>query len=120
MDDAVIPVRVQLRRTKGWRLPPGVVIVDRRTLYGNPWTPRDAAAYSVPRERWREWAVAQYAREMRERGGTGEIEFVTIEQIRERLGGRHLACWCPLTDGNGTRVPCHADVLLRVANGGQP
>jgi len=30
--------------------------------------------------------------------------------IRRELAGRDLACWCPL-DG-----PCHADVLLAVAN----
>ncbi len=29
---------------------------------------------------------------------------------REVLRGRNLACWCRLGD------PCHADVLLRVAN----
>lgn len=26
------------------------------------------------------------------------------------LRGKHLACWCPLNQ------PCHADVLLRLAN----
>lgn len=31
------------------------------------------------------------------------------EVIRRELGGRDLACWCPL-DG-----PCHADVLLELA-----
>jgi hypothetical protein len=30
--------------------------------------------------------------------------------VRAELGGLDLACWCPL-DG-----PCHADVLLDVAN----
>mgnify|MGYP006332949639 CR=1 FL=1 len=31
-----MPERIQLRRTKGWRLPEGVVKVDRTTKYGNP------------------------------------------------------------------------------------
>lgn len=31
-----------------------------------------------------------------------------IEDVRE-LRGRDLACWC-------TPLPCHADVLLRLAN----
>lgn len=30
------------------------------------------------------------------------------------LAGRDLACWCALG------APCHADVLLRVAAGGEP
>ena len=28
--------RVQLKRTKGWRMPPDTVKVDRQTIYGNP------------------------------------------------------------------------------------
>jgi hypothetical protein len=51
---------------------------------------------------------------------------IAVEQFREhlhphsirardaeiQLGGRDLACWCPLDR------PCHADVLLEIANGG--
>ena len=29
------------------------------------------------------------------------------------LRGKHLACWCPLD------APCHADVLLEIANDGE-
>lgn len=32
------------------------------------------------------------------------------------LRGKNLACWCPLEDEQGNRVPCHADVLLELAN----
>ena len=38
---------------------------------------------------------------------------------RERLRGRDLACWCPIEDEHGNRFPCHADVLLELANGDQ-
>lgn len=31
--------------------------------------------------------------------------------VRAELAGRDLACWCPLDQ------PCHADVLLAIANG---
>ena len=34
------------------------------------------------------------------------------------LRGHDLVCWCPLEDANGNPVPCHADVLLELANGG--
>ena len=34
--------------------------------------------------------------------------------IQADLAGRDLACWCPLDQ------PCHADVLLDIANPGAP
>mgnify|MGYP000854651477 CR=1 FL=1 len=34
----------------------------------------------------------------------------TVDEIRAALAGRDLACWCPLAE------PCHADVLLTLAN----
>lgn len=37
---------------------------------------------------------------------------VTVADVRWHLAGRDLACWCPLDQ------PCHADVLLEIANGG--
>lgn len=40
------------------------------------------------------------------------------EQAVRYLGGRDLACWCPLTDNAAIPVPCHADSLLRISNGG--
>jgi hypothetical protein len=36
----------------------------------------------------------------------------------DELADRDLACWCPLEDEHGNRVPCHADVLLELANPG--
>lgn len=39
-----------------------------------------------------------------------------VEEARRQLQGHDLACWCPSTDRHGHRVPCHADVLLEVAN----
>lgn len=37
-----------------------------------------------------------------------------VEQIKAELAGRDLACWCPLDQ------PCHADVLLELANPSTP
>lgn len=34
----------------------------------------------------------------------------TLSQLRDELGGRDLVCWCRLDQ------PCHADVLLELAN----
>jgi hypothetical protein len=35
---------------------------------------------------------------------------LTVADVRAELAGKNLACWCPLDQ------PCHADVLLAVAN----
>lgn len=40
----------------------------------------------------------------------GHFARVTTAEIRAELSGHDLACWCKLTD------PCHADVLLAIAN----
>lgn len=34
----------------------------------------------------------------------------SVEDVQRELRGRDLACWCPLDQ------PCHADVLLEIAN----
>jgi hypothetical protein len=39
--------------------------------------------------------------------GVGE----SLATVRAELAGHDLACWCPLDS------PCHADVLLAIANG---
>ncbi|GIM90343.1 DUF4326 domain-containing protein [Paractinoplanes toevensis] len=44
--------------------------------------------------------------------GSGRFLKVTVEDVRAELGGKDLACWCPLHE------PCHADVLLEIANAG--
>ena len=41
------------------------------------------------------------------------MKYPAIAEIRAELAGKNLACWCPLDR------PCHADTLLRVANGGE-
>lgn len=44
-----MPERIQLKRVKGWRLPPNAVSVARPTRYGNPFRYRsDSALARVP------------------------------------------------------------------------
>ncbi len=99
-----MPKRIQRKRTKGWRMPSNAVYVGRPTWYGNLlrrghtlyWHDRewhgDTPATLV--EFYREWIVCQF----------------TIDEIRRDLCGKDLVCWCPLDQ------PCHADVLLELAN----
>lgn len=40
------PRRIQLRRTKGWRIPPSTVVVARPSMWGNPWKARIDAGWT--------------------------------------------------------------------------
>lgn len=101
-----MPARIQLKRTRGWRMPANTVKVDRSTRWGNPLVARPG--YSTSQ------AVADYALwlggDPSARGLPTDAVPPGVEEIRRHLAGKNLACWCPL-DG-----PCHAEILLRVAN----
>jgi hypothetical protein len=92
------PTRIQLKRTKGWHLPPNTVVVSRPSKWGNP--------FKVGRDGTAKECVDRYA---------ARIGILTNAIVQE-LRGKNLACWCKLYDEKGLRVPCHADVLLRLAN----
>jgi hypothetical protein len=96
--DEQVPARVQLRRTKGWRKPKSAVVIARPSRWGNPFR---VGVHGDPIQ-----CVEQY----REALGRGALPF-SVDDVRVELAGRDLACWCPLD------APCHADVLLEVANG---
>lgn len=112
------PQRIQLSRKKGFRLPPNTVVVARPSRWGNPFRVRpadcQAGFYAVLTK---SEAVAEFRRALRviDAGGflmtnTNLGWEISTEDIRRELRGKNLACWCPL-DG-----PCHADVLLKIAN----
>ena len=88
------PKRIQRKRTKGWKMPPNTVYVGRPTKWGNPYK---IEKYGL------ELALRNYRRRME---GIRQIAGLDFEQLR----GKDLACWCPLDQ------PCHADVLLEIAN----
>jgi hypothetical protein len=89
-----MPVRVQLRRTRGWRKPDNTVVVSRPSRWGNPYTVADYG---------RDEAIRLYAERLRQNPRL-------VEEVRRELRGRNLACWC------APDLACHADVLLAVAN----
>ncbi len=130
-----MPERIQRRRTKGWRMPEGAVYVGRPSLWGNPWAIDDARDYDIPIKQRAEWVVHRYRRELQHWGllsdygsNVSDARFTQVEaEVRGTgaedmagaailLRGRDLVCWCPLEDAAGNRVPCHADVLLELAN----
>lgn len=118
------PKRIQLSRRKGWRKPDGAIVVARPFRWGNPFSVerwgRDAAiswyrmlatgiwdpqrlsdlsddAYEDVYQARNEWLARQHHQH-------------PVELARAELAGHDLACWCPLDQ------PCHADVLLEIAN----
>lgn len=116
------PVRVQLSRRKGWKMPPNTVKVSRPGYWGNPFVVTEkvkpgvafsGAAWGCVSVPTASDAVACY-REMFSLRGDEAVEEM-IARLPE-LRGKNLACWCPLTDKDGNPVPCHADVLLELAN----
>lgn len=97
------PKRVQLRRTKGWRMPPNTVKVDRTTMWGNLWqigTHSNTLGRAV--------ATTQEAVDLYRLLAWPEAHHKAW--VRENLRGKNLACWCKPGE------PCHADVLLELAN----
>lgn len=110
---AVMPQRIQLRRVKGWRMPPNTVVVSRPSKWGNPWTVEEcgSAEEAVRMFRARLPGAPLFEPAPHPESYMGRI----IARLPE-LRGKNLACWCPLVDREGRPVPCHADILLELAN----
>lgn len=100
------PRRVRLSRAKGWRMPENTVRVDRATRFGNPFRvteDRGAAEACIAFETW--LTVPGCDARIPDRKAR-------ILNALPALRGKDLACWCKPGE------PCHADVLLRLANAG--
>lgn len=91
------PHRVQLSRKKGWKMPPNTLVVSRPSKWGN--------LYKVGKDGDAEICVERYRAMIK-----GNIwSFPSEKDIQSELRGKNLACWCKSS-------PCHADVLLEIAN----
>ena len=94
------PKRIQRSRAKGWKMPANAIYVGRPTVWGNP--------YVVGSELMNgETLTAEKAVELYEQHLADNF---SERDIRHCLHDKDLACWCALDE------PCHADVLLRIAN----
>lgn len=111
----VSPQRIQLSRSKGWRKPEGAVIVSRPSRWGNPYRRKGGMnhtlvdqfgnEYSCAPGEWRGVAVRRFREDL----VADRLDLIALDDV-EVLAGKDLACWCPLDQ------PCHADVLLEIAN----
>lgn len=103
------PVRIQLSRAKGWRMPPNTVKVDRSSRFGNPFKPDDVRVSGPAKGQALGHAGAVKAFRTLMETNLRLAPVATIAEL-DLLRGKNLACWCK----PGT--PCHADVLLELAN----
>jgi hypothetical protein len=109
------PVRVQLSRAKGWRMPPNTIKVDRSTRWGNPFNSTQSyichdggllaplhapASLGLALDLYSAYLLAHTLR---------DPEFLAP------LRGKNLGCWCARPKP-GEQDLCHAAVLLRLAN----
>lgn len=99
-----MPQRRILSRLAGSRLPDNCVSVARPHKYGNPFkidgvTIPDAQA-----------AVRRFELMLADPDSRHKIGYPSDQQIINDLRGKDLACFCRLDQ------PCHADVLLQIAN----
>ena len=109
MEGTTKPRRVQVtKRVGGILIPTGSVYVGRpgnglprtgrnlMTEFGNP--------YKIGRDGSRGDVLAKYRAHLQ---ANPQLTMAAAGL----LAGKDLACWCPLD------LPCHADILLAVANG---
>ena len=111
------PIRIQRMRTKGWHAPLNTIYVGRPTKWGNLWrvglvacSCRSVGECSHNRFRCETAAEAVAAYRAWIEGGNN------LRHMLSELRGENLSCWCPLVDKDGNPIPCHADVLLELAN----
>ncbi len=106
------PQRIQRKRSMGWKMPENTVYVGRPTIWGNPYP---AGEYThtcfITKEKTVLFRDAADAVEEFRNYIEAMVHCYADPRFRlEELRGKNLACWCPLDQ------PCHADVLLELAN----
>lgn len=120
------PIRIQRKRTAGFKLPENTICVMRGTKFGNPFKVGKYFAINGGHAKFELYADAF--------GKPGYEDYVLIEnnemavtafvnylkedyygkllaiEAKEKLKGKNLACWCSLDES------CHVDFLLKIAN----
>lgn len=132
-----MPVRIQRRRIKGWRLPPNTICVSRPSKFGNLFVIGEEVP---PNTFWKNGSYfvvenAEMAVDLFRhwQAGTAPNGYTTwrpgpliINSHLHELRGKNLSCWCRLCDKHAAGkpfgeacpdcAPCHADPLGERAN----
>jgi hypothetical protein len=98
------PRRIQRRRTRGWRMPENTVSVCRPGKFGNPFVVTEDRTQAEAITAFRIWLTVDSCH-----ANMPDRKQRILDGLPE-LRGKNLACYCK--EGS----PCHADVLLELAN----
>jgi hypothetical protein len=112
------PTRYQRKRSKGWKKPPGAVLVTRPSKYGNPYRiTKLEDGYHIVVQMRKPVTLSIAFPDKRQAAEFAVKSFRSLAQVSrewkqyiEELRGKDLVCWCKPGE------PCHADVLLELAN----
>ena len=104
VNSVVGPRRIQRKRTRGWKMPPNTVSVCRPGKFGNPFMVSEERTPAEAVTAFRTWLMVDSCT-----AGIPERKQQILDGLRD-LRGKNLACYCK--EGS----PCHADVLLELAN----
>lgn len=77
------------------KIPAGAIYVGRPSKWGNP--------FVIGRDGTREEVIEKHSFWLGQQTALGNIDWKSLE-------GKDLVCWC-------SPLPCHADILLEMANG---
>lgn len=108
--------RIQRKRTLGWKVPANTVYVGRPTRWGNPFKACIAYDHQHAVDLFRACTCrfpiqGHDINRWRESGGNvSDLIGIASKSSLDELRGKNLACWCDLDQ------PCHAEVLLELAN----
>jgi hypothetical protein len=116
------PVRLQLSRRKGFDLQAlslatnglPAVKIDRTTKFGNPFRVGEPVDMNLVRRwgwrfKWPDHVCGDAEEAVRRFRACLFLDEAIHDYVRQELRGKNLACWCE-------HAPCHADVLLELAN----
>lgn len=115
-----MPIRIQRKRTRGWKLPPNTVCVTRGTKYGNPF--KVGGYFKMGKGEngmaWLQCLIDEnygFTKILTNQMAVDWFEkYISLYPFKKdelnRLRGKNLACWCKIGS------PCHADVLLEISN----
>ena len=123
------PIRIQRKRTKGFKMPENTVYVGRPSKWGNPFKVGlimnymdvlHFMAFNDVRKYFKITgqtvnSIAKKPLDIEDcmylyKNYKFRVSSETMKKLMAELKGKNLACWCKIGE------PCHADILLRLAN----
>lgn len=99
--DILVPPKVWNKRDPN--TPKDAIYVGRPTKWGNNYSHLRSNVPGIITVKDRMEAIERYTMDIKQ-----DPSF--LKQVRDELWGRDLVCWC-------APKPCHADILLLIANG---